>query len=657
MLRNPNSNKPKSWKDWFLSRHSNFIINKYKKKELFKTFDNTVEKETCKRRIMDCDQTVFMFKQNLGDNRINVFHHLSRIGGNLYDKTEIFGAVQGIGDGTSCVITPDITTLLDLPMRNAEKVPKPDDIFAAKTRTDIEKLIPNDDHEYFPRNFVPIPPFLLNKVNTTLELTEGNGLATLLAVIEEIVDYDDTIIDNESEDNNDQTENARESCINLVYWLWLAVKSKIYAIPTLGCSNRTMRDFMRELEARNLDTQDSLLDPNQISQSQATQSLASLQTPIDIIAANSATTQDALVKLTELQTKSTESTTKSFKKVPPQYQHMMLVAASQGTVVATDINDNAKKFFSTPDRVQAQLFLNTLLERDGIECTVSTALTTLLSYGNFIWTSTVTPSGLSSMVISSKDLLANESILEGMVLDLSTKHEISKSALTKLTKTHILLPTDVDSMLERFSAVFTLAKLFFGTTSILVINLQIFIRQCYKEKLLLKTAHHLDEEFIAKLMYSIDDRINKWLHECVRATTVQDTSGALVEFSGILTDIKLNRFICFLPGNIKKLSKRNATLEDSNDERVKKKRKNETQIRNENMVADWKLQGNENWNKFFKGKSKEGPILSCGTHPCLKFHVKGVCYDDCSFKASHKSLEGNDVTKTNAFIKKLRRNE
>ena len=121
----------------------------------------------------------------------------------------------------------------------------------------------------------------------------------------------------------------------------------------------------------------------------------------------------------------------------------------------------------------------------------------------------------------------------------------------------------------------------------------------------MKTAHHLDEEFIAKFMYSIDDRINKWMHECVRATTVQDTTGALVEFLTLLTDIKLNRFICFLPGNIKKLSKRNATPDDSIDDRGKKKQKSENQRKNDNVVSDWKLKANESWNKLFKGKSRE----------------------------------------------------
>ena len=306
---------------------------------------------------------------------------------------------------------------------------------------------------------------------------------------------------------------------------------------------------------------------------------------------------------------------------------MMLVASSQGTVVSNEINDQAKKFFASPDRVQAQLFLNTRLEEEGIECTVSTALTTLFTYGNLIWTSTVTPSGLSSMVISSKDLFANETLLEGMVLDLSTKHEISKTALTKLTKTQILLPKDIDSMMERLSAIFTLSRLFFGVASLLVINLQNFVRECYKQNLLLKTAHHLDDEFIAKFMYSIDDRINKWLHECIRAKTVMDTSDELIRFTTLLTDIKLNRFVCFLPGNIKKLSKRNAAKDDTQDDRANKKHKGEIQCRNDNIVAEWKLKPNESWNKTFKSKSKEGPKLSSGNHPCLKFHVKGICYN------------------------------
>ena len=63
---------------------------------------------------------------------------------------------------------------------------------------------------------------------------------------------------------------------------------------------------------------------------------------------------------------------------------------------------------------------------------------------------------------------------------------------------------------------------------------------------------------------------------------------------------------------------------------------------------------NENWNQVFQSKSKEGPKLSCGTYPCLKWHVKGVCYTDCAFKRSNVKLGGEDESKTTEFIKKLR---
>ena len=40
----------------------------------------------------------------------------------------------------------------------------------------------------------------------------------------------------------------------------------------------------------------------------------------------------------------------------------------------------------------------------------------------------------------------------------------------------------------------------------------------------------------------------------------------------------------------------------------------------------------------------------------MKYHVKGVCYDDCKNRDSHKSLVGHDKDKTDKFIKSLRGN-
>ena len=51
-----------------------------------------------------------------------------------------------------------------------------------------------------------------------------------------------------------------------------------------------------------------------------------------------------MLKLTEMHTKTNETTTKSFRKVPPQFQHMMLVASSQGTVTLLSVIETIADF-------------------------------------------------------------------------------------------------------------------------------------------------------------------------------------------------------------------------------------------------------------------------------------------------------------------------
>ena len=143
-----------------------------------------------------------------------------------------------------------------------------------------------------------------------------------------------------------------------------------------------------------------------------------------------------------------------------------------------------------------------------------------------------------------------------------------------------------------------------------------------------------------------------------KAKNISDTSIELIIFNLLLTDIQINRFVCYLPGDIKKMSKK---IEGDDEEvsRPTKKTRTEnasstTKLLNNDLVEDWKLKEGEDWNAKFMGKSKKGPKLTCGTYPCLKYHVKGICWSDCSFRASHKKITGDNARKTCEFINKLR---
>ena len=102
--------------------------------------------------------------------------------------------------------------------------------------------------------------------------------------------------------------------------------------------------------------------------------------------------------------------------------------------------------------MRAQQFLESLLESRNAKYINKTAVAKFLLNGWFLWLNPLTPSGLAASTISSKDIIFNNSIHEGILLNFSTKYEISKSSLSKLTKTQIMYPSSIELARERLEA-------------------------------------------------------------------------------------------------------------------------------------------------------------------------------------------------------------
>ena len=79
------------------------------------------------------------------------------------------------------------------------------------------------------------------------------------------------------------------------------------------------------------------------------------------------------------------------------------------------------------------------------------------------------------------------------------------------------------------------------------------------------------------------------------------------------------------------------------------------QVRNESPVEEWKLRQGKKWDTVFRNKSGNAPQLSMGCKMCLKFWVKGICYDDCKNKALHvQQLTEGDRELGMAYINEFR---
>ena len=87
--------------------------------------------------------------------------------------------------------------------------------------------------------------------------------------------------------------------------------------------------------------------------------------------------------------------------------------------------------------------------------------------------------------------------------------------------------------------------------------------------------------------------------ECGQVNMVEETDLDLVDFITMVSDVKLNRFICNLPSSIRLITKDDESDEtDRNNNRKKRKQpeKSSTKIvTNENVDQDWKLMDNEPW--------------------------------------------------------------
>ena len=242
-----------------------------------------------------------------------------------------------------------------------------------------------------------------------------------------------------------------------------------------------------------------------------------------------------------------------------------------------------------------------------------------------------------------------------------TKHEISKNSLSKLTKTQVIYPISIEPMIDRIEAMLVFTTLFFEDKSYLSQGLKMLLTLCKTNKTLLRTKLYLDRMFIAKFLFSIDNRINKWLSKCSRVSSVDETCMELVDFGTLITDLKLNRFYCDLPDSIKMIANDQDHPKDNNTTQgIKKCKANDSiskpspkVVTNDDLSNKWKLSDGEAWQQW-RHKVGQAPTLQCKEKPCLKYHITGSCFEDCTNKGLHTKLVGEDYKITDEFIKKTR---
>ena len=275
---------------------------------------------------------------------------LTEIGGTVYNNDIEIGFIQGIDDKLTTQMTPDTMTLYEKPTGAAVAIPIAINILSVTTIDDIDAFT-DGTATYKPHNFIPLTPFLCKEVSEGITKNQGDYKTLLLTVMLAIKKFDA-----EFDGNDDYTNKARQKCKDILYWLYLVGKedSPIKAIPTTVCTSRRVQERLNGITSQCLgQTKDKIIEPRSTELADALGT--HLKRPLEIIVTSNSTQSNILHSFQAQHEKANEKSSRSFTRLPAQYQNMMLVALSQGEVTTMDINDNAKAFFKCTNHLSANV--------------------------------------------------------------------------------------------------------------------------------------------------------------------------------------------------------------------------------------------------------------------------------------------------------------
>ena len=144
-------------------------------------------------------------------------------------------------------MTPDETVLRRLEKNTDTPVPSIASVLAVKTVEEVEKMVVSATVKFNPRNFTPIPPFLLETIHEVIESKNGDTKQVLIQVARKIKEFDTAHANAVA-----YKDKAKTKCKDILYWLYLtSVESNaIAAVNTIACSNTRLRSQLDDIKAK-----------------------------------------------------------------------------------------------------------------------------------------------------------------------------------------------------------------------------------------------------------------------------------------------------------------------------------------------------------------------------------------------------------------------
>jgi hypothetical protein len=352
--------------------------------------------------------------------------------------------------------------------------------------------------------------------------------------------------------------------------------------------------------------------------------------------------------------------TKGFQSWHERSKKMVLFASSidgqnapeHPTAYFADFCKITKSADASFDLTQAML--------SAYHCTVQVApgFVLALQRGLWIWTNSSFPSNLTILAVPRPNGHIEESA-QDLVLAMKTETPslLDNADLQKLTKQPLSFPGDADlgSLEALYHNMTSLLSLLLGEESALTC----FARSCAQHLMKNYSCYVrysiTDKQFIRKLLFAFDARVQYFLNQCQNATARDQVDSSTLETSGLFSSIVLQSFNVVLtaayqhatpkpsqdhaPAPRSGSGKRSQT-NSTNDEGPGPRGRSVTN-HNQDPAYDIARLYIPTW--VFARRDNPGP-----RDICKNWHLRGICSEDCPRSESHQILVG---TAQQAFAK------
>lgn len=336
-----------------------------------------------------------------------------------------------------------------------------------------------------------------------------------------------------------------------------------------------------------------------------------------------------------------------------------------GRAAAMDANDNSiimpnscKRFINSPSVDLAALELAQQFKDRGQPEAICLHGTVFSLYnGVFLFADSFTPSNFTVFGFYESEPNSNEDLYQHyyvcQLINLQGEKK-SDDQIKASLKQEVRVPSSFDGMGQQLIYFTTAAaEIFFGDESVGVAKLRQLTRTISQNRKQFRNNIALDEWFVPKFLFAVDNRFQRWLRSCEDAKEARyQVNDAVLDFLDIIENILNKTFVINLPTTFRKVMAKpetatapsanpvgpNAKPEQQQGEKNKKRKKDEDnpKVKNSQQDDDFKPKADESWDATFKSKHpKDRPDWTDKIKMCARWHIKGDCFENCLRAISH----------------------